>query len=63
MLLLCVRSGRTGEEVNGDDENDEHGVEDDGVQIIAEERSGQAVGKGVCCLRVGVGGHVDWIGD
>lgn len=27
--------GRTWVEVHGDDEDDEHGVEDDGVQIVA----------------------------
>lgn len=61
MLLLCVGSGRTGEEVDGDDENDEHGVEDDSVQIIAEEGGGQAVGKGVCGFE-GLGLGVKWIG-
>lgn len=46
---------RTRVEVDGDDEDDEDGVEDDGVQIIAQEGGGEAVGEGVC-------GNADWWG-
>lgn len=36
VLIHCgPMCGRTWVEVHGDDEDDEHGVEDDGVQIVA----------------------------
>lgn len=55
-LSLCgdEERARTGIEVDGENEDDEDGMQDDGVEVVGEEGRCEAVREGVCRLLIGV---------